>query len=164
MDISPAFITDEQTPVSMEPGKSPLDNPTVFSKMSRAVHPSSSNSVFYAPHCARLPAKGKIISFISVKFLRTTSRSPMQISQGRQMIRHIFQHLAIIHIASSEADNKWNSVVVRYNMMLASWASSIYGVGSCEFAPLFAWTTEPSIQALLQSIFFVSCKLCKMAW
>ena len=84
MDISPAFITDEETPVSMEPGKSPLDNPTVFSKMSRAVHPSSGNSVFYAPYCVRLPAKWKIISFISVKFLRTTSRSPMQISQGRQ--------------------------------------------------------------------------------
>lgn len=33
MDISPMFITDEQTLLSMEPGKSPLDNPTVLSKM-----------------------------------------------------------------------------------------------------------------------------------
>ena len=73
MDISPAFITDEQTPVSMEPGKSPLDNPTVFSKTSRAAHPSSGNSVFYAPYCGSPSAKRKIISFISVKFLRTTS-------------------------------------------------------------------------------------------
>lgn len=82
MDISPAFITDEQTPVSMEPGKSPLDNPTVFSKMSRAVNPSSGNSVFYVPYYARLPAKWKIISFISAKFLRTANKSPTQISQG----------------------------------------------------------------------------------
>ena len=153
MDIGFAFITDEQTPVSMEPGESPLDNPTVFSKMGGTVHPSSGNSVLYAPHCARLPAKWKIISFISVKFLRTTSRSPMQISQGRQMIQHIFQQLAIIHIGGSEADNKRNSVTIRYNMMFASWAASIYGVRSCEFTPLFAWTTEPSIQALLHSIF-----------
>ena len=164
MDISPSFISDEQTPVSMEPGKSPLDNPTVFSKMSGAVHPSSGNSVLYVSHCARLPAKWKIISFISVKFLRMTSGSPMQISQGGQMIQHIFQHLTIIHIGGSKADNKWNSVAIRYNMMFTSWATSIYGVGSCKFAPLFAWTTEPSIQALLQSIFFVLCKFCRMAW
>ena len=137
MDISPAFITDEQTPVSMEPGKSPLDNPTVFSKMSRAVNPSSGNSVFYVPYYARLPAKWKIISFISVKFLRTTSGSPMQISQGWQMIQHVFQKLAIIHIGGSEADNKRNSVTIRYNMMFASWVASIYGIGSCEFAPPF---------------------------
>ena len=77
----------------------------------------------------------------------------MRISQGWQMIQHIFQQLAIIHIGGSEADNKRNSVAIRYNMMLVSWAASIYGVRSCEFTPLFAWTTEPSIQALLQSIF-----------
>ena len=80
------------------------------------------------------------------------------------MIQHIFQQLAIIHIGGSEADNKRNSVTIRYNMMFASWASTIYGVGSCEFTPLFAWTTELSIQALLQLIFFVSCKFCRMAW
>ena len=135
MDIGFAFITDEQTPVSMEPGKSPLDNPTVFSKMGGAVYPSSGNSVLYAPYCARLPAKWKIISFISVKFLRMTSRFHMQISQGWQMIQHIFQQLAIIHIGGSEADNKRNSVTIRYNMMFASWAASIYGVRSCEFTP-----------------------------
>ena len=103
--------------------------------MSGAVHPSSGNSVFYTLYCACLPAKWKIISFISVKFLRTTSRSPMQISQGWQMIQHVFQKLVIIHIGGSEADNKRNSVTICYNMMFASWAISIYGVGSCEFAP-----------------------------
>ena len=114
MDIDPAFITNEQTPVSMKPDKSPIDNPTVLSKMSGTVHPSSGNSVFYAPYCVRPPAKWKIISFISVKFLRTTSRSPMQISQGWQ---NIFQQLAI---GGSEADNKRNSVAIRYNIMFAS--------------------------------------------
>ena len=49
-------------------------------------------------------------------------------------------------------------------MMFDSWATSIYGAGSCEFGPIFAWTAEPSIQALLQPIFFVSCKLCKIEW
>ena len=61
----------------------------------------------------------------------------MQISQGWQMIQHIFQQLAIIHIGGSEADNKRNFVAIRYNMMFASWVTSIYGVGSCEFTPLF---------------------------
>ena len=115
-------------------------------------------------HCARLSAKRKIVPFISVKFLRTTSGSPVQISQGRQMIQHIFQHFAIIHIGGSEADNKRNAIAIRYEMMFASRTTSIYGVGSCVFAPLFAWMTEPSIQALLQSIFFVSCKFCRMTW
>ena len=162
MDISPAFISDKQTPVSMEPGKRPLDNPTVLSKVSGALYPSSGNSVLYVPHCARMPAKWKIVSFISVKFLRTTSGSPVQILQGGQMIQHIFQHFAIIHIGGSEADNKRNAIAIRYEMMFASRTTSIYGVGSCVFAPLFAWMTEPSIQALLQSIFFVSCKFCRM--
>ena len=162
MDISPAFISDKQTPVSMEPGKRPLDNPTVLSKVSGALYPSSGNSVLYVPHCARMPAKWKIVSFISVKFLRTTSGSPVQILQGGQMIQHIFQHFAIIHIGGSEADNKRNTIAIRYEMMFASRTTSIYGVGSCVFAPLFAWMTEPSIQALLQSIFFVSCKFCRM--
>ena len=164
MDISPAFISDKQTPVSMEPGKRPLDNPTVLSKVSGALYPSSGNSVLYVPHCARMPAKWKIVSFISVKFLRMTSRPPMQISQGWQMIQHIFQHLAIIYIGGSEADNKRNAIAIRYEMMFASRTTSIYGAGACVFAPLFAWMTEPSIQALLQSIFFVSCKFCKMTW
>ena len=74
------------------------------------------------------------------------------------MIQHIFQHFAIIHIGGSEADNKRNTIAIRYEMMFASRTTSIYGAGSCVFAPLFAWMTEPSIQALLQSIFFISCK------
>ena len=164
MDISPAFISDEQAPVSMEPGKGSLNNPAVLSKMRGTVHPTSGNAVLYMSHCARLSAKRKIVPFISVKFLRTTSGSPVQISQGRQMIQHIFQHFAIIHIGGSEADNKRNAIAIRYEMMFASRTTSIYGVGSCVFAPLFAWMTEPSIQALLQSIFFVSCKFCRMTW
>lgn len=154
MDISSAFISDEQAPVSMEPGKGSLNNPAVLSKMRGTVHPTSGNAVLYMSHCARLSAKRKIVPFISVKFLRTTSGSPVQISQGRQMIQHIFQHFAIIHIGGSEADNKRNAIAIRYEMMFASRTTSIYGVGSCVFAPLFAWMTEPSIQALLQSIFF----------
>lgn len=164
MDISPAFISDEQAPVSMEPGKGSLNNPAVLSKMRGTVHPTSGNAVLYMSHGARLSAKRKIVPFISVKFLRMTSGSPVQISQGRQMIQHIFQHFAIIHIGGSEADNKRNTIAIRYEMMFASRTTSIYGVGSCVFAPLFAWMTEPSIQALLQSIFFVSCKFCRMTW
>ena len=155
MDISPTFISNKQTPISMEPGKGALDNPTVFSKMSGTLCPSSGNSVLYVPYRARLSAKWVIISFISVEFLRVTSRFPMQIPQGWQMIQHIFQHFTIIHIGGSEADNKRNAIAIRYDMMFASRATSIYGVGSCEFAPLFAWMTEPSILALVQSIFFV---------
>lgn len=90
MDISPTFISNKQTPISMEPGKGALDNPTVFSKMSGTLHPSSGNSVLYVPYRARLSAKWVIISFISVEFLRVTSRFPMQIPQGWQMIKHIF--------------------------------------------------------------------------
>ena len=164
MDISSAFISDEQAPVSMEPGKGSLNNPAVLSKMRGTVHPTSGNAVLYMSHGARLSAKRKIVPFISVKFLRTTSGSPVQILQGRQMIQHIFQHFTIIHIGGSEADNKRNAIAIRYEMMFASRATSIYGVGSCVFAPLFAWMTEPSIQALLQSIFFVSCKFCRMTW
>ena len=80
------------------------------------------------------------------------------------MIQHIFQHFTIIHIGGSEANNKRNAIAIRYEMMFTSGATSIYGVGSCVFAPLLAWMTEPSIQALLQSIFFVSCKFCRMTW
>ena len=135
MDISSAFISDEQAPVSMEPGKGSLNNPAVLSKMRRTVHPTSGNAVLYMSHGARLSAKRKIVPFISVKFLRTTSGSPVQISQGRQMIQHIFQHFAIIHIGGSEADNKRNSIAIRYEMMFTSRTTSIYGVGSCVFAP-----------------------------
>ena len=137
MDISSAFISDEQAPVSMEPGKGSLNNPAVLSKMRGTVHPTSGNAVLYMSHCARLSAKRKIVPFISVKFLRMTSGSPVQISQGRQMIQHIFQHFAIIHIGGSEADNKRNAIAIRYEMMFTS---RTYGVGSCVFAPLFAGT------------------------
>ena len=54
------------------------------------------------------------------------------------MIQHIFQHFAIIHIGGSEADNERNAIAIRYEMMFTSRTTSIYGVGSCVFAPLFA--------------------------
>ena len=57
MDISPAFISDEQAPVSMEPGKGSLNNPAVLSKMRGTVHPTSGNAVLYMSHGARLSAK-----------------------------------------------------------------------------------------------------------
>ena len=139
----------------MEPGKGALNNATMFSKMRGTLHPSSGNSVFDVPCCTRLSAKWVIIAFICVEFLRMAGRFPMQISQGWQMIQHILQHFTIMHIGDSEADNKWNAVPIRYDMMFASRATSIYRVGSCEFAPLFAWMTEPSILALLQPTFFV---------
>ena len=89
MDISPTFISNKQTPVSMEPGKGELDNPTMFSKMSRTLHTASGNSVSDMPCCTRLSAKWVIISFICVEFLRMAGRFPMQISQRWQMIKHI---------------------------------------------------------------------------
>ena len=89
MDIGPTFISDKQPPVSMEPGKGSLNDPTMFSKMRGTLHTSSGNSVFYVPLRTRLSAKWVIISLICVEFLRMTSRFPMQISQGRQMIQHI---------------------------------------------------------------------------
>ena len=51
------------------------------------------------------------------------------------MIQHIFQHFTIIHIGGSEADNKRNAIAIRYEMMFTSRTTSIYGVGSCVFAP-----------------------------
>ena len=66
MDISPAFISDEQAPVSMEPGKGSLNNPAVLSKMSGTVHPASGNAVLYMSHGARLSAKRKIVPFGSL--------------------------------------------------------------------------------------------------
>ena len=104
----------------MEPGKGSLNNPAVLSKMRGSVHPTSGNAVLYMSHGARLSAKRKIVPFISMKFLRTTSGSPVQISQGGQMIQHIFQHFAIIHIGGSEADNKRNTIAIRYEMMFGS--------------------------------------------
>ena len=71
------------------------------------------------------------------------------------MIKHILQHFTIMNIGGSEADNKRNAVPICYDMMFASRATAIYRVGSREFAPPFAWMTEPSIHALVQSIFFV---------
>ena len=89
VDITPTFISNMQTLVSMEPGKGALDDPTVFFKMSGTFHTSFGNSVFYVSHHTRLSAKWGIISFICVEFLRMASRFPMQISQGWQMIKRI---------------------------------------------------------------------------
>ncbi len=80
MDISSAFISNEQAPVSMEPGKGALDNPTVFSKMRRTFYTTSGNPVFDIPRSTGLPAKEIVISFVCVKFLRMTSRFPMEIA------------------------------------------------------------------------------------
>ena len=101
IDISSAFITDEQATVSMEPGKGSLNNPAVLSKMRGTVHPTSGNAVLYMSHCARLSAKRKIVPLISVKFLRATRGSPAQILQGRQMIPHIFPHFSILYLGGS---------------------------------------------------------------
>ena len=60
-----------------------------------------------------------------------------------------------MNIGGSEADNKRNAVPTYYDMLFASRATLIYRAGSCEFAPPFAWMTEPPIQALVQPIFFV---------
>src|SRR5699024_673946 len=86
---TPASLSYNRPPVSMVPGKVSPNNPAVLSKMRGTVHPTSGNAVLYMPHGARLSAKRKIVPFISVKFLRTTSGSPVQISQGGQMIQHI---------------------------------------------------------------------------
>ena len=70
------------------------------------------------------------------------------------MFQHGFKHFAVVNIGSCEANGKRNTISIRYNMMLASRATSIYRVGSCKFVPLFAWITELSIHALVQSSFF----------
>ena len=108
MDISSAFISDEQAPVSMEPGKGSLNNPAVLSKMRGTVHPTSGNAVLYMSHGARLSAKRKIVPFISVKFLRMTSGSPVQISQGRQMIQRVTPKFCV---KSNECRNRANLYV-----------------------------------------------------
>ena len=154
MDIGPALIANEQTLVSMKPGNGALDNPTVFSQVRGTLNPSPGNPVFDIPGCTGLPAKGKVISFICVKFLRMARWFSVQIPQRRYMFQHGSKHFAVVNIGSCKANSKRNTISIRYNMMLASRATSIYRVGSCKFAPLFAWIKELSIHALVQSSFF----------
>ena len=131
MDIGPALIANEQTPVSMKPGNGVLDNPTVFSQMRGTLNPTPGNPMFDIPGCTGLSVKGKVISFICVKFLRMARWFSVQIPQRRYMFQHGFKHFAVVNIGSCEVNGKRNAISIRYNMMLASRATSIYRVGSC---------------------------------
>ena len=88
MDISPALILNKLTSVSTEPDQGLLNTPRVSSKMNGTLCSSFGNAVLYMPHCVRLSAKREIVSFISVKFLRMASSSPMQISRGWRSLQH----------------------------------------------------------------------------
>lgn len=74
MDIGPALIANEQTPVSMKPGNGALDNLTMFYQISGTLNPTPSNPVFDIPGCTGLSAKRKVVPFTCVKFLRMMRR------------------------------------------------------------------------------------------
>lgn len=80
MDIGPALIANEQTPVSMKAGNSALDNPAVFSWVRGTIDSSPGNPVFDIPGCTGIFAEGNVISFICVKFLRMVRWFSVQIS------------------------------------------------------------------------------------
>lgn len=111
---------------------------------------------------ASFAAPGKVIGLVGMYFFRSMSGTAMSVVQRRDLVKHGFQHLGIMHICRCESNHKRNPVQICKDMVFTARTAPIYRIWTGFFAPLFACMTDASIQALDQSIFFASCKCCKI--
>ncbi len=142
----------------MKPRNRSFNDPTMFSKVRGTLNPPMGNTMPDAALGTGFAAPGKVINFVGMQFFRSMSGSTASVAQCGNSVKHRFQHPGIIYICCSESDHKRNSISIREDMMFTTRTPPIYRIWFGFFAPLFACTTETSIQALDQSNFLASCK------
>lgn len=97
---------------------------------------------------------GVVVAFVCMKFAGSSSWSTSPLSaNGGNNIKHLLQHPGVVLVCRAHCNAQGDSPAINNDVVFAARTTSIYGIGASFLAPLFAWMTDESRDALSQSIF-----------
>ena len=164
MDICSALITDFQAAIAVQPSKSSLDDPTMFTEFLATFYSSPGNPWDDPTLSQNLAIMQTVVAFVGMEFLRTPSRSAMLLTNGRDGIHHRFQHRRFVHIGGCVPYDERDSSSFDHKMALRARFSAIRWVRAGRFAPPGAGTMPASRLARDQSNCSASASVSNSFW
>lgn len=110
VDVSTAFVADQQTTEAMEPSYRALDDPAHLAKSLALA--SASNHRPDAPLSASRAASSRIIGLVSVKTSGPFPRPSARNRNGRHRIQKGLQHATVMDVGSGEQDRQRQALLV----------------------------------------------------
>lgn len=151
MDINSTLITDLQATIAIEPGQSPLYDPTMPAQSFTTFYPAPSNSRSDPTGSQDLAIMVAVIAFVRMQFTRTPSGSTTLLADGWNCIDHRLQHGSFVYIGSRMPYDEWDSSSFDHKMALRARFAAIRWVRAGRCAPPGAGTMPASRLARDQS-------------
>ena len=158
----PSVISQDETPLSIEPRESSFDHPAVASQSFFRLNATASDTVLDAARSTGVSTLSEVVALVGMGLDRTVARpTRAAVSQGRNCFEHLLEQLTVVDVRLGQADGEWNALGVDHNMTFAARTALVRRVRAGDVAPLFAATVELSMATRSQSISSAHANCCK---
>ncbi len=151
MDVSAAFIADDQPLHLVEPGEGALHNPAVLPEPLAGVDAWSRDSALDPSISQYLLISSGAVALVGVEFSWALARMPHLSSDRWDGVEQGCKKTRLMHVGSRDHLREGNAVGVDHKMALRARFATIRRSRPGFLAPFFAGTVEASTAARLQS-------------
>ena len=166
--IGEAFITDRETTETVEPGKGPLDNPAVATKLLAGLDPAPGDAALDAALAQVGPTTREIVALVRMQLVGPLAWSTARPLDGFDGFDQVFEDDRVMDVGRGEPNCEWDALAVDQDVPLRAGFATVGRVGAdllVRTAPLFAGMLEASRLARDQSILSASpSRSSRMRW
>ena len=152
MDIGAPFITHPQPPVLVEPGEGALHHPAVTAQPLAGVDPFPGDADFDVALAEGTAAAGNVVGLVGVAFVWPFAAAAVGLPDRGDSIEHLREDDRLVAVGSGQEFGQWQPAAFDGDMTFDARFGAIRGVGTGQFAPLFAGTLAASTLTRLQSM------------
>ena len=133
-------VSDLESAVSVQPGERAFDDPPVLAQARLRLDSLPRYPSLDVPSSTGALRGSRLVGTVSMELVGTLATLPRGRANRWYRVQHGHKHLDVVHVGGGHADGQGRPVPVDDQVVLGPWSSSVGGVGTCRFAPLFAGT------------------------
>lgn len=144
VDVEASFVAHGETAKAVQPGKGPLDDPAVTSKLLAGFNAASCDAGLDVPALASLAAPAEVVCFVGMELGRSSSGPAPLAADGRDGIEQLLEGLAVVNIGLSQQEGERDALPVGDEVALGPRPAAVGGVGAGCLPPFWPrWTSCP---------------------
>ena len=130
MNISSPFVTDAQTPESVQPAQRPLDHPSPTPQMLFAFNASPCDPRRDAALTQPLAMAPVVVALVGVQLGRAFPGPACQARDRRQRLNERLQKARVMNIGCRQLRHQWHAALIDDDMVLAAELSPVRGIAA----------------------------------
>ena len=144
MDVETSFVANGEAAEAVQPGESPLDNPTVMSKLLATLDAASCDACLDAAAFAGLAASSEVVGLVGMQLGRPASGPASLAADGRDSIQQFVEGLAVVDVGAGQQEGERDALPVGDEVALGPRPAAVGWIGAGRLTPLLAAMDELS--------------------